>query len=72
MLIEMGQLNVRLLTSVVITVYVLTQSEGLSASKIFPMFAIINIMATSVLQHTPSGWKSFAEVFTSLRRIEVS
>ena len=67
---EMCRFNVRLLTSVIITVYVMTQSESLSAAKVFPMFAIINILSGTVLGHMPWGWKAWMEVSVAAKRIE--
>jgi len=67
---EMSRFNVRLLTSVIITVYVMTQSESITAAKVFPMFAILNILSDSVLRHVPWGWKAWMEVSVAAERLQ--
>ena len=65
-------MNNRLLTSVIVVVYMATQRDALSAAKVFPMLSVINILADTVLGHTPWGWKAWMEVSVCANRIEVN
>ena len=67
---ELCTFNFRLISAVVVIVAVYVE-EPLDSSKIFPMFAIFNVLVESVLNFTSWGLKSFFDLQVSIKRIEV-
>ena len=70
LLTEMYTFNSRLITALIVVVYVLTQHQ-LSAAKVFPMLSFFNILSESLLNQVPWGIKTWLEIKVSTDRIQV-
>jgi hypothetical protein len=68
---ELYTYNFRIVAATVVLTSVYC-GYGLEASKIFPMFALFNVVNESLLTLVSWGLKSIFEMQVSLKRIEVS